>query len=101
LIVVFGGNGQLGRALAKQSALRGVEMRGFALTAPTIARNPAVMPTRIERLPTAAKRPANSALQCEKCAPVFGIRLRNWADQLAADIAAAFCASLCDASHVA
>jgi dTDP-4-dehydrorhamnose reductase len=79
----------------------GFASRIIALTAPMTGRNPAVVPISTEQFPTAARLPANSALQCEKFARVFGLRLPNWADELVAVIAATFDAGEFDTSHVA
>jgi dTDP-4-dehydrorhamnose reductase len=79
----------------------GFASRIVALSAAKTGRNPVVTPIRTVDFPTAAKRPFNSVLANQKFAQVFGIRMRDWADELPAVIASAFSAGLPVSRHVA
>ena len=56
----------------------GFASRIVAAQAPLTGRSPRVTPITTAEYPTAARRPANSALDCEKFARAFGIRARAW-----------------------
>jgi len=56
---------------------------GFACAIFEAARlNPEVIPITTAEWPTPAKRPADSRLDCEKLARIFGVRLPAWQDSL-------------------
>ncbi|MDO8927271.1 MAG: dTDP-4-dehydrorhamnose reductase [Sideroxyarcus sp.] len=50
------------------------------------ARPPVIKSIATHEYPTAAKRPANSVLACDRIHDAFGIRLPEWQDSLAANI---------------
>jgi dTDP-4-dehydrorhamnose reductase len=54
------------------------------------AKVPVVDPIATKDWPTPAKRPANSRLDCERLARVFGLRLPPWRDSLARTVDAIF-----------
>ena len=54
----------------------------FELAAPMIGRRPAVIPISTADYPTAARRPANSRLDCGKIAREFGVVTRPWQEGL-------------------
>jgi len=56
----------------------------FDLAAPWTGRRPRLRAITSAERPTAARRPANSVLDCTKIAEVFGIAQRPWRDGLAA-----------------
>ncbi|MGH7054148.1 MAG: dTDP-4-dehydrorhamnose reductase [Stellaceae bacterium] len=66
-----------------------VSWHGFAeeivaLAAPHLGRCPRIEPITTAQYPTAARRPANSRLDCRRIADAYGIRPRPWQDGLAA-----------------
>jgi dTDP-4-dehydrorhamnose reductase len=54
----------------------------FAFLAAKGRRTPALTPIATTDYPTAARRPANSRLNCAKLARVYGIKLPSWRDSL-------------------
>lgn len=58
----------------------GFACRVVAVQAPLTGRNPSVIPIRSQDYPTAARRPANSQLDCRLFARVFGFFGRHWAE---------------------
>lgn len=71
-----------------------------ATQAPLTGRNPRVIPITTAEYPTAAKRPANSQLDCSLFARVFGFSGRHWTE--AVDMTATtLIASSPKANHVA
>jgi len=79
----------------------GFATRIVAAQAPLTGRNPRVTPITTAEYPTPARRPANSALDCEKFARVFGIRARPWEDETDRITRAVVGAQLGKAAHVA
>jgi len=58
----------------------GFASRVVAIQAPITGRSPRVVPIRTAEYPTAAKRPANSSLDCRLFAQVFGFSPRHWTE---------------------
>lgn len=59
----------------------GFASRIVAAQAPLTGRAPRVVPIATKDFPTAARRPANSELDCAKFARVFGFRGRPWTEE--------------------
>jgi dTDP-4-dehydrorhamnose reductase len=58
----------------------GFASRIVAIQGPITGRNPRVVPIQTAEYPTAAKRPANSHLDCRLFAQVFGFSPRDWTE---------------------
>lgn len=58
----------------------GFASRVVAIAAPLTGRNPRVTPIKTADYPTAARRPANSQLDCRLFARVFGFSGRHWTE---------------------
>jgi len=58
----------------------GFASRTVAVQAPITGRHPRVVPIPTAEYPTAAKRPANSQLDCRLFAKVFGLSPRHWTE---------------------
>jgi dTDP-4-dehydrorhamnose reductase len=58
----------------------GFASRIVEIQAPRTGRNPAVIPIKTADYPAAAVRPANSQLDCQLFARVFGFSARHWTD---------------------
>jgi dTDP-4-dehydrorhamnose reductase len=58
----------------------GFASRIVAVQAPITGRNPRLVPIQTAEYPTAAKRPANSQLDCRLFARVFGLSPRLWTE---------------------
>jgi dTDP-4-dehydrorhamnose reductase len=61
---------------------RGLACRIVAAQAPLTGRHPVVIPITSAEYPTAARRPANSTLDCTRFAQAFGFRATPWADEV-------------------
>jgi dTDP-4-dehydrorhamnose reductase len=59
-----------------------------AAQAPLTGRKPPVVPITTAEFPTAARRPANSELDCGLFAKTFGFRARRWEDETDATVRA-------------
>jgi dTDP-4-dehydrorhamnose reductase len=79
----------------------GFASRIVAAQAPLTGRAPRVTPITTADYPTPARRPANSALDCEKFARVFGLRARPWEDETDRITRALVAAQLGKTAHVA
>ncbi len=79
----------------------GFGSRVVAIQAPITGRNPRVVPIQTAEYPTAAKRPANSQLDCRLFAQVFGFSPRHWTEGVDATTRTLAASSLQPASHVA
>lgn len=60
----------------------GFASRVVAIQAPLTGRNPQVRPIQTADYPTAARRPANSQLDCRLFAQIFGFSGRPWTDEV-------------------
>jgi len=58
----------------------GFASRIVAVQAPITGRNPPLAPVQTAEYPTAAKRPANSRLDCRLFAQIFGFTPRHWTE---------------------
>lgn len=65
----------------------GLACRIVAAQAPVTGRRPQVVPIAAAEYPTAAPRPANSALDSTRFATVFGVRPRAWEEAVDATVA--------------
>jgi dTDP-4-dehydrorhamnose reductase len=77
-----------------------VSWHGFAeaivdLAAPMLGRRPPVVPIASAEYRAAARRPANSLLDCGKIGRAYGIRPRPWREGLAAVVAELFATGSC------
>ena len=79
----------------------GFASRVVAIQAPITGRNPRVVPIQTAEYPTAAKRPANSHLDCRLFAQVFGFSPRHWTEGVDATTRTLAASSQQLASHVA
>ena len=79
----------------------GFASRVVAIQAPITGRNPRVLPIQTADYPTAAKRPANSHLNCRLFAQVFGFSPRHWTEGVDATTRTLAASSHQPASHVA
>jgi dTDP-4-dehydrorhamnose reductase len=79
----------------------GFASRVVAIQAPITGRNPRVVPIQTADYPTAAKRPANSHLDCRLFAQVFGFSPRHWTEGVDATTRTLAASSQQLASHVA
>lgn len=75
--------------------------RIVAIQAPLTKRTPRVTPIRAAEYPTAAKRPANSHLDCRLFAEVFGITAKPWTEGVDATTRALVMSRQQAACHVA
>jgi dTDP-4-dehydrorhamnose reductase len=79
----------------------GFATRIVAAQAPITGRNPRVVPIKTAEYPTAARRPANSHLDCRLFARVFGFSPRHWTEAVDATTRTLASSSQQLASHVA
>jgi dTDP-4-dehydrorhamnose reductase len=78
----------------------GFACRAVAAQAPLTGRNPSVTPIKTADNPTAARRPANSQLDCSLFGRVFGFSSRHWTEGVDTTTKALIASSQ-QASHVA
>ncbi len=79
----------------------GFASRIVTVQAPITGRHPRVVPTSTAEYPTAARRPANSQLDCRLFARVFGLSPRLWTEAVDATTRTLAASSPQLASHVA
>jgi dTDP-4-dehydrorhamnose reductase len=79
----------------------GFACRVVSIQAPITGRNPRVAPIPTAEYPTAAKRPANSQLDCRLFTQVFGFTPRHWTEGVDAATRTLAASSQQLASHVA
>jgi len=79
----------------------GFASRVVAIAAPITGLNPLVIPIQTARYPTAAKRPANSCLDCRLFVQTFGFSLRYWSEGVDATTRVLAASSQRATSHVA
>jgi dTDP-4-dehydrorhamnose reductase len=63
----------------------------FEVQAELIGHRPRLVPITTSQYPTAARRPANSQLDCTKFAQTFGVRAPHWQEQTRNVVAALLC----------
>jgi len=83
------------------STWHGFASRVVAVAAPLTGRNPRVTPISTAEYPTAAKRPANSCLDCRSFVQRFGLAPRHWTESVDATTRALIGAPQQACSHVA
>jgi dTDP-4-dehydrorhamnose reductase len=79
----------------------GFASRVVAIAAPITGLNPPVIPIQTAKYPTAAKRPANSCLDCRLFVQTFGFSPRYWSEGVDATTRILAASSQRAASHVA
>ncbi len=79
----------------------GLASRVVAIQAPITGRNPRVVAIPTAEYPTAAKRPANSCLDCRLFAQAFGFSPRHWYESVDATTRTLVTSSQRSQSHVA
>jgi dTDP-4-dehydrorhamnose reductase len=79
----------------------GFASRIVAAQAPLTGRNPRVTAITTAEFPTAARRPANSQLDCARFERTFGFRGRPWTEESDAITSALIAAQIGNAQHVA
>jgi dTDP-4-dehydrorhamnose reductase len=113
VILVFGGDGQLGQELARVAVRRQVALTALitraqtdigdrtAVAAALTGRKPRVTAIITAEFPTPARRPANSELDCSRFVRTFGFRARPWAEEAIKITQAVVLAQQGTAAHVA